>query len=191
ARPRPAEDDPALDLAISRAAETAERGARSTPEPRPPADLRKLLPQGPLAQTPLRAPDGTRPAPPAVTPGITTYPLDAPPALDNSRAAPDAGAPDQAPNRAEYFARLTAQLKATNQRLLAESVKAAPRVTVRMKFLVDRQGQLLQVYPAEAASAALGERAAQVIRAAAPFPRIPEAMVQPRLELSFPVEVYR
>lgn len=187
----PEEDDPALDVAITRAAETAERSARSEPASRPPQDLRKLLAQGPITQTPLRDPDGTRPAPPPVPSGITTYPLDAPAAPDQTRAAPDVGAPDQAPNRAQYFAQLTAQLKATNQQVLAESVKATSRVTVRMKFLVDRQGQLLEVRPIEDVPPVLVSRAAEVIRRSAPFPRIPEAMVQARLELSFPVEVYR
>lgn len=186
-----AEDDLALEAAISRAAETAQRSARVEPARRPPQDLRKLIQQGPIAQTPLRAPDGTRPVAPAVEAGITTYPLDAPPASDQTRAAPDVGPADQAPNRAQYFARLTAQLKSTNQRVLAESVKASPRVTVRMKFLVDREGRLLEVRPAEDVAAALGARAAEVIRRAAPFPRMPEAMLQARLELSFPVEVYR
>lgn len=187
----PPEEDPALDIAITRAAETAERGARREPSPRPPEDLRRLLPQGPIAQTPLRAPDGTRPASPLPEAGITTYPLDAPAAPDDTRAAPDEGTADQAPNRAQYFAQLTARLKATNQRALAESVKASPRVTVRMKFVVDRQGRLLEVRPAEGEPTALSARAAEIIRAAAPFPRVPEAMVQTRLELSFPVEVYR
>ena len=187
----PPEDDPLLDLAITRAAEAAERSARR-PEPAPPVDLRRLLLQAaPPAQTPLRAPDGTRPAPPAPEPGITTYPLDAAVAPDQTRAAPDEGVADQAPNRAQYFARLTAQLKATNQRRLAESVRVGARTSVRMKFTVDRSGRLLDVRPAETADPTVIARAAEIVRAAAPFPGIPEAMGQTRLELSFPIEVYR
>ena len=187
----PPEDDPALDLAITRAAEDAERSARRPPEAAPPVDLRKLLLQGAPAQTPLRAPDGTRPAPSPPEPGITTYPLDAAPATDQTRAAPDEGAADQAPNRTQYFARLTAQLKATNQRRLAESVRVGARTTVRMKFTVDRSGRLLDVRSAEIADPTVIARAAEIVRAAAPFPGIPEAMGQTRLELSFPIEVYR
>lgn len=187
----PPEDDPALDLAITRAAEDAERSARRPPDAAPPVDLRKLLLQGATAQTPLRAPDGTRPAPPPPEAGITTYPLDAAIAPDQTRAAPDEGLADQAPNRAQYFARVTAQLKATNQRRLAESVRVGSRATVRMKFTVDRSGRLLDVRSAEVADAEVIARAAEVVRAAAPFPGIPEAMGQTRLELSFPIEVYR
>lgn len=188
----PPEDDPSLDLAITRAAEDAERSARRPPESAPPVDLRRLLLQAaPPAQTPLRAPDGTRPAPIPPEPGITTYPLDAAVAPDQTRAAPDEGLADQAPNRAQYFARLTAQLKATNQRRLAESVRVGARATVRMKFTVDRGGRLLDVRSAEVADPAVVARAAEIVRAAAPFPGIPEAMGQTRLELSFPIEVYR
>lgn len=192
-----AQDEAALELAIRRAAESAGRSARVEPSPRASTDLRALLPQGPLAPTqpspsrsskPLIEP---RPVPPAPPSGITTYPLDAPLAPDASRAGADAGSGDYTRNRAEYFARLTAQLKATNQRALAEAVKATPRMTVRMKFVVDRRGAVLDVYAAETVPVEAARRATEIIRAAAPFPRIPEAMIQPRLELSYPVEVYR
>ncbi len=92
--------------------------------------------------------------------------------------------------RQQFFATLTARLKATNVRLLAEAVRAGPRVTVRMRFLLDRNGQVLEVTPADPVDRQLAARAAAVIRAAA-LPAVPAVMTRVPLELSFPVEVYR
>ncbi|ROH92149.1 hypothetical protein ED208_07220 [Stagnimonas aquatica] len=189
------QDEAELDLAIRRAAEEAQRSARVELPSRTSPDLRGLLPpQGPLAPTPPPASRKPlvepRPLPPAAPAGITTYPLDAPPAPEASASGAESGG-DYTRNRAEYFARLTAQLKATNQRALAEAVKATPRMTVRMKFVVDRRGAVLDIYASETVPAEAARRAADIVRAAAPFPRIPESMVQPRLELSYPVEIYR
>lgn len=192
----PVQDEADLELAIRRAAESAKRSAGVELSPRANSDLRALLPQGPLASAPEPSRRGgkpliePRPVPPMPASGITTYPLDAPLAPDDGGAAVDAGG-DYTRNRAEYFARLTAQLKVTNQRALAEAVKATPRMTVRMKFVVDRRGAVLDVYAAETVPVEAARRATEIIRAAAPFPRIPESMVQPRLELSYPVEIYR
>lgn len=190
-----AQEEAALDLAIRRAAEEAQRSARVELQTRASPDLRGLLPpQGPLAPTPPPASRRPlvepRPLPTAAPAGITTYPLDAPPAPEASASGAEPGG-DYTRNRAEYFARLTAQLKATNQRALAEAVKATPRMTVRMKFVVDRRGAVLDIYASEAVPAEAARRAADIVRAAAPFPRIPEVMIQPRLELSYPVEIYR
>lgn len=189
-----AQDEAELDLAIRRAAAEAQRSARVELTPRAAPDLRGLLPQGPLASAPApvsRKPlVEPRPIPPAPPSGITTFPLETPQVRDDSVRADESGG-DYTRNRAEYFARLTAQLKATNQRALAEAVKATPRMTVRMKFVVDRRGAVLDIYATETVPEDAARRAADIIRAAAPFPRIPEAMVQPRLELSYPVEIYR
>lgn len=195
--PPPVEDKFDVDAAIADAAIAAEKSAstaHSQSASKPPQNLRALLPQGPLiaaAPLPLGGSKAAAAAPPED--GITTFALDAPVARDATRAATRA-APDQgkalAAARQQYFSLLTARLKATNVRMLAEALKAGPRTTVRMSFLVDRDGRVLEISPAQPASRELLERAAAIIRAAS-LPRVPDAMTQVPLELSFPIEVYR
>lgn len=189
----PVVEDLNVDAAIAQAASTAQQSARAAnanTAPKPAPDYGALLPQGPLvAEPPL--PLGSKMAPqekPSES-GITTFALDAPPARDKVRAAPDQGKAGAAA-RQQFFSLLTARLKATNQRLLAEAVRAGPRTTVRMKFLLDREGRVLEISPAEPGKRELVERAAAVIRAAS-LPRVPDSMAQVPVELSFPVEVYR
>ena len=188
-------EDTNVDAAIAQASRSAERSAREAYTPRPPrpaADYRALLPQGPMvAAPPLPLGGAVREAESQESreSGITTFALDAPAARDAVRAAPDAGK-SAAVARQQFFSLLTARLKATNQRLLAEAVRAGPRTTVRMKFLVDRSGRVLEISPAETVPRDLAERAVAVIRAAT-LPRVPDTMTQVPLELSFPVEVYR
>ncbi|MES2885421.1 MAG: hypothetical protein V4709_11480 [Pseudomonadota bacterium] len=188
----PVLEDLNVDAAIARAANTAQQSARAanTAAPKPAPDYRALLPQGPLvAAPPLPLGSKTSPQPSPRDSGITTFALDAPAAADQVRAAPDQGKAGAAA-RQQFFSLLTARLKATNQRLLAEAVKAGPRTTVRMKFLLDREGRVLEISPAEPSNRPLVERAAAVIRAT-PLPRVPDSMTQVPVELSFPVEVYR
>lgn len=182
--------DEAIAQASSRAAESA-RAANSA-APRGAPDYRTLLPQGPLVAAPplpLGSPSAGVDNREARDEGITTFALDAPVARDRRRAAPDQGK-TAAAARQQFFSLLTARLKATNVRLLAEAVKAGPRTTVRMKFLLDRNGRVLEISPAEPGNRELAERAAEVIRAAT-LPRVPDSMTQVPVELSFPVEVYR
>lgn len=185
----PAEDRYDVDAAIARAATAAEQSARAAQSPsshgKPPPDYRAMLPQGPL----LAEPSPATSAIDKPESGITTFALDAPLARDASRAAPDQGKASNAA-RQQFFALLTARLKATNVRMLAEAVKAGPKVTIRMKFLVDRSGQVLEITPAEPGNRVLIERAANVIRAAT-LPKVPDTMTVVPVELSFPVEVYR
>lgn len=186
----PPTEDYDVDAAIARAAQAAAASASTArPASNPAPDYRTLLPQGPVVPAAPLPFGGNRRAPSDVGEGITTYALDAPAASDNRRAAPDQGRAT-APARQQFFAQLTARLKAANVRLLAEAVKAGPKVTVRMKFLIDRSGRVLEVSAAEPASAKLVERAAAVIRAAV-LPPVPDAMADGPLELSFPIEVYR
>ena len=190
----PVLEDLNVDAAIAQAASTAQQSARAAnanTAPKRAPDYRALLPQGPLvAEPPLPLGSKMAPQEPArESSSITTFALDAPAAADKVRAAPDQGKAGAAA-RQQFFSLLTARLKATNQRLLAEAVKAGPRTTVRMKFLLDREGRVLELSPAEPGNRALVERAAAVIRAA-PLPRVPDSMTQVPVELSFPVEVYR
>lgn len=187
----PKDDSASMDAAIARAASEAERNARQARQsaaPRPAPDYRALLRQGPLIPDAPHSPSNN-PASENQSIGITTYALDAPPAFDNRRAAPDEGRAVAAA-RQQFFSLLTARLKATNQRLLAESVRAGERTSVRLKFLLDRDGTVLDIELAEPAARELAVRAAAVIRAAQ-LPRVPDAMTQVPLELTFPIEVYR
>lgn len=185
----PPTEDYDVDAAIARAAQAAAASASAPRSSTAAPDYRTLLPQGPVVPAAPLPFGSSRSAQSDVGEGITTYALDAPAASDNRRAAPDQGRAS-APARQQFFAQLTARLKATNVRLLAEAVKAGPKVTVRMKFLIDRSGRVLEVSAAEPASAKLVERAAAVIRAAV-LPPVPDAMADGPLELSFPIEVYR
>lgn len=186
----PAEDYD-VDATIARAAASAAASASvpRAPTSSPVPDYRALLPQGPVVPAAPLPFGGNRRGEREAGEGITTFALDAPAAGDDRRAAPDEG-PVNVPARQQFFALLTARLKATNVRLLAEAVKAGPKVTVRMRFLIDRSGRVLQVSAAEPASPLLVERAAAVIRAAV-LPPVPASMPDGPLELSFPVEVYR
>ena len=178
----PAAPDADVDAALAEAARDAERKVRvaNSAATRPAPDYRALLLQGPLVT------DAPRPQ---QSSSITTFALDTPAAPGSSRAAPDEGK-RVAAARQQFFSQLTARLKTANQRLLAEAVKAGPRAVVRMRFLLGRQGQVIEVGPAEPGDAALARRAAAVIRAAT-LPPVPAEMTEVPLELSFPVEVYR
>lgn len=177
--------DDAIAAAASAAAQSARSANSSSNKPAP--DYRALLLQAPTANQP--APASARADAGLREEGIRTFALDAPPAEDARRAAPDDGKALTAA-RQQFFAQLTAQLKATNVRLLAEAIKAGPRTMVRMRFLVDRDGRVLEISPAEPVLRELADRAAAVILAA-PLPPVPPAMTQVPLELSFPVEIYR
>lgn len=195
--PPPVEESYDVDAAIAAAANAAEQSVRvarsQAAAVKSAPDLRSMLPQGPMvAAPPLPLASGSaapRPVAPSADSGITTFAMDAPAARDATRAAPDQGKA-VAVARQRFFSQLTARLKATNVRMLAEAVKAGPRTTVRVSFLVDRDGRVLQVSPAEPATRELLERAAQVVRAAN-LPPVPDEMTQVPLELSFPIEVYR
>lgn len=178
----PAAPDADVDAALVEAARDAERKVRAANSAvtKPAPDYRALLPQGPLVT------DAPRPQ---QSSSITTFALDTPAAPSSSRAAPDEGK-SVAAARQQFFSQLTARLKTANQRVLAEAVKAGPRAVVRMRFLLDRQGRVIEVGPAEPGDAVLARRAAAVIRAAT-LPSVPMEMTRVPLELSFPVEVYR
>jgi hypothetical protein len=188
-------EDPAIaaqrmEAAIAEASRSAEQSAReahaasrsSAP------DYRALLSQGsvlPPDSPPPRSPQplGAAPIAPAGDPGAYSAAERAQAAADNARLANV--------SRQQFFAELTARLKAVNQVVLAEAIKAGPRSLIRMKFALDRNGRVLSMAPAEPTAPDLLERAEAVIRKAQPLPRIPDALRQETLELSFPVEVYR
>ncbi len=192
----PPEREVDVDAVIARAADDAERAARearnaATRKAAP--DYRAMLPQGAMIEalppTPREGVKAVDVGAPTQESGITTFALDAPQASDRARAAPEDGNTASAA-RQQFFALLTARLKAANSRTLAEAIKAGPRTTVRMSFLVDRDGSVVGISPGDPISRALAERAAAVIRSAR-LPPVPAAMTEVPLELSFPIEVYR
>ena len=190
--PPPVVEDLNVDAAIEQAARAATQSARvanaSTPRAAP--DYRAMLPQGPLVAAPPLPLGGDRPTTTAPRDSsITTYALEAPAAR---RPSPPTAEQLKAAGvaRQQFFAQLTARLKATNQRLLAEALKAGPRTTVQMRFLINREGRVIEMGPVEPGNRLLVERAMAVIRAAS-LPRVPDSMTQVPVELSFPVEVYR
>ncbi len=139
-----------------------------TPTPRPLPDLSP--PQGP--QPPLPPPDVGR------APGAGN--------------TPDQGGGTFTPNRNVFFSRMTAHLFAANQRALAAAIRAGPRLTLDVRFWIDRDGRVLDARVARSSGiAALDRRAEQVVRDASPLPRLAPDMPHDTLELSFPVQVYR
>lgn len=193
--PAPAVPDLDVDAVIARAADDAERTAREVQrrsDDKTAPNYRALLAsqmRSAVPQTPLDALPRESAGAPESAGGITTYALDAPAAPDRQHAAPEEG-PRANAARQQFFAQLTARLKATNNRLLAESMKAGQRTTVRMTFLLDRDGRVLSISPGDPVARELVERAAAVIRATA-LPPVPASMTEVPVELSFPVEVYR
>lgn len=106
--------------------------------------------------------------------------------------APDQGAGEFTPNSNVFFSRLTAHLFAANQRALAEAIRAGPRLTLEVRFWIDRNGRVLEARVARTSGIPeLDRRAEQVLLDASPVPRLARDMPQERLELSFPVDVYR
>jgi TonB family protein len=110
----------------------------------------------------------------------------------SSGNTPDQGGGTFTPNRNVFFSRMTTHLFAANQRALAAAIRAGPRLTLDVRFWIDRDGRVLDARVARSSGiAALDRRAEQVVRDASPLPRLAPDMPHDTLELSFPVQVYR
>jgi TonB family protein len=142
------------------------------------------------------------PAPPPIQrldPSIEPEPhaADAPPLAAGSGLTLDSAAPERGPgefssSRSAFFSRLTEHLLKVNQQVLAEAVRASPRLVVEVRFTVDRRGRVLSAEPVRGTgSAELDEKAVRVIQRASPLPSLAADMPQAQLELSFPVQIYR
>ncbi|HEX4873251.1 MAG TPA: TonB family protein [Nevskiaceae bacterium] len=193
--------DRALDQSLSQAPRSEAPPAPVLPRVSPPlprfeAAPAPFNPAAPLAGPALPADDF---APPVQTsPGFEEPPLaralDAPPAglRPGAATAPDRGPGVETADANAFFSRLTAHLFAANQRALAEAVRADQRLRVEVRFLVDRDGRVLDAWPKRGTgNARLDAKAVQTILDASPLPRLAADMPQQRLELSFPVEIYR
>jgi protein TonB len=109
-----------------------------------------------------------------------------------AQAAPDRGPGQPAASRGAFFQQLTTHLFMVNQQVLAEAIRATPRLTVEVRFTIDRSGRVLGAQVMNSTGdAALDLKAAEVILRASPVPQLAPDMPQPRIELSFPVQIYR
>lgn len=163
--------------------------AGRSPGPRPaassPPSAARAVPRDPLSEAQARASEA---AAMAKVPMVRLPPREQLPPPPESLPAPET--PDSATG--PFFTALTAQLVLANQKALAEALKAGERETVEVRFVVDREGRVSHVEPARpSGTPALDARAVQMIRSAAPLPKPPPDLPQSRLELTFPVQVYR
>lgn len=107
-------------------------------------------------------------------------------------AAPERGPGEAVENRTAFFQRLTNHLFQINQIMLAEAIRATPRMTVEVHFTVDRNGRVIEAAVSRSTGDPwLDEKAVSVIQRASPMPRLSSDMPQQKLELSFPVQIYR
>ncbi|WP_428310852.1 TonB family protein [Hydrocarboniphaga sp.] len=130
---------------------------------------------------PRAAGDDTLASPP---PTVAAYP--------GAQPAPDRGPGVAVGGRGEFFQKLTTHLFQTNQIVLAEAIRATPKLTVEVRFSIDRAGRVLGAQVMRSTGdAALDGKAADVILRASPVPQMPADIPQARIELSFPVQIYR
>lgn len=217
AAPRPAPAPRPVEPAPRRAPEPpAATAAERTPTPAPtpvPVPIPEPAPAPATAtEPPIRpqiydaaetfhgaAPEPVAEAPP-LPPPAAVAPMPLPPAdlgtatdrFAGPSAAPDRGPGETVANRGVFFQRLTNHLFQINQIVLAEAIRATPRVTVEVGFTIDREGRVLAAGVVRSTGdARLDQKAVAVIQRASPVPRMPADMPQNRLELSFPVQVYR
>jgi TonB family protein len=107
-------------------------------------------------------------------------------------AAPERGPGEAVANRTAFFQRLTNHLFQINQVMLAEAIRATPRMTVEVHFTVDRNGRVIAAAVSQSTGdSRLDDKAVAVIQRASPVPRLSSDMPQQKLELSFPVQIYR
>lgn len=133
---------------------------------------------------PPRTADDGEPSSPPLTAGNAAS-LGAP-------AAPDRGPGEAVSGRMEFFQKLTTQLFQVNQQVLAEAIRATPRLTVEVRFTIDRSGRVLAAQAMRSTGdAALDAKAVNVILRASPVPQMAADMPSARIELSFPVQIYR
>ncbi|MDB5972132.1 MAG: energy transducer TonB [Hydrocarboniphaga sp.] len=133
-------------------------------------------------------------APPLPPAGPDESPASPPPTAGNalSLAAPDRGPGEPSGERGQFFQKLTEHLFQVNQQVLAEAIRATPRLTVEVRFTIDRSGRVLDVQVVRSTGdPVLDRKAGDVILRASPVPQMAADMPLPHLELSFPVQIYR
>lgn len=184
AAPAPATPAPAAPVPVAPAAEPA---------------IRPQIIYAPPSTTIYRSPQAERPVAPstdlaaAESPGAAPQVTSAAPALPGMAVEPPARPAGAAvANRAAFFQQLTQHLFTVNQRVLAEAVRASAKVTVEVRFSIDRAGRVLDASVLRGSgNAAVDAKAVDVIQRASPVPQMAPDMPQSRIELSFPVQVYQ
>lgn len=168
--------------------------------PKPPAAViqQPIRPQvyPPAAAYRGAAPDAVAEAPPLPAAGVddaSAPPLTAGNALMlGAQAAPDRGPGAAVAGRGAFFQQLTTHLFTVNQQVLAEAIRATPRLTLEVRFTIDRSGRVLGAQLLRSTGDdALDRKAVDVILRASPVPQMAPDMPQARIELSFPVQIYR
>ena len=172
-----------------------------TAAPAPAAEpaIRPQIIYAPPSTTIYRSPQAERPVAPstdlaaAESPGAAPPVTSAAPALPGMAVEPPARPAGAAvANRAAFFQQLTQHLFTVNQRVLAEAVRASAKVTVEVRFSIDRAGRVLDASVLRGSgNAAVDAKAVDVIQRASPVPQMAPDMPQSRIELSFPVQVYQ
>lgn len=184
AAPAPATPAPAAPVPVAPAAEPA---------------IRPQIIYAPPSTTIYRSPQAERPVAPSADQAAAESPGAAPPVTSAAPALPGmAVEPPARPagaavaNRAAFFQQLTQHLFTVNQRVLAEAVRASAKVTVEVRFSIDRGGRVLDASVLRGSgNAAVDAKAVDVILRASPVPQMAPDMPQSRIELSFPVQVYQ
>ena len=174
-------------------------------EPEPPVDLpEQPAPPAPIPPEPEPLPE---PNPPASERIFDPQAFDAggdatdPEAVDEEsidgidpdmRGAPDRGPGQWSMNASEFFSQLTAHLYRVNEAVLEVERGSATRVSLDVRFIMQRDGRVLGVRVLRSSGDPEIDRAAEsIVIAASPLPQLSDDMPQDRLELIAPVEVYR
>lgn len=169
------------------------------PAPAAEPAIRPQIIYAPPSTTIYRSPQAERPVAPSADQAAAESPRAAPPVTSAAPALPGmAVEPPARPagaavaNRAAFFQQLTQHLFTVNQRVLAEAVRASAKVTVEVRFSIDRGGRVLDASVLRGSgNAAVDAKAVDVILRASPVPQMAPDMPQSRIELSFPVQVYQ
>ena len=115
-----------------------------------------------------------------------------PPPEAPGEAAPDRGPGQWTMNSNEFFTKLTAHLYEVNQAVLKVEKPSATRLSVDVRFVMDRDGRVLEAGVLRSTGQPdLDEAARAVLIAASPLPQMSDDMPMERLELIAPIEVYR
>ncbi|EIT71525.1 MULTISPECIES: energy transducer TonB [Hydrocarboniphaga] len=183
----------ALQQAIEQASrQPLTRRPDATPAPRTTPRAEDPHPQVFDPAEPYRGavPDVIAEAPPL--PDQTGAPMTAGGAVLGQGAAPERGPGEAVADRGAFFQRLTNHLFQINQVMLAEAIRATPRMTVEVHFAIDRNGRVIEAAVTRSTGdPQLDDKAVAVIQRASPVPRLSSDMPQQKLELSFPVQIYR
>lgn len=143
--------------------------------------------KAPVAAAPAKATEPPAPVPP-VAPSL--HPVFRQPGY--TAPAPDRGPGQDSADSDQFFSNLTRHLFEANQQELASAIRAGQKVQVEVRFIIARDGRVIGARVERSSGSDMAdERAVGTVLAASPMPQMATDMPQDKLELSFPVEVYR